>query len=150
MARSSILDSGRIFYCPSWDHPFYEYLSTIPENCGWPANNDPQDTGQTGVRQTYHYRNTIGKKSGFSGHPPRNWDHGSLAVLSDGFARSTGNTSMHQIPGADMHHVEGYNVMHLDGSLTWYEDEGRVIAGMLTPHTGWDAIEQRWADFFDR
>ena len=147
--HAKYLPEGRIYYCPAWDHPFYEYDSTDPANNAWPVKNHPEDTGQTGVRQTYHYRNTLDRKAGYSGHPPRNWDPPRRVVLSDGFCRSTGNSSMWTIPGVKMHHQEGYNAMRLGGGVFWLDDRDQILADLRVPHTGWDKVEAAWQDFFD-
>ncbi|MBI1374323.1 MAG: prepilin-type N-terminal cleavage/methylation domain-containing protein [Phycisphaera sp.] len=143
------LNDGRVFYCPSWKHPYYEYLSTDPDKNGWPVNSDPWATGQDGVRQTYHYRNTLDKRSGFRGRPPHlNLDRGHIPVMADGFARTTGSPDFWTIPGVTNHHVEGYNVMFIDTSVVWRDDRDARIGDLLLPHTGWNLLELAWQEYF--
>lgn len=150
------LPDGRIFYCPTSTHPFYQYgVNPI----GWPEDNQISTATHGWIGATQYYRASFGAdiSMGTLGRMLQMSDGGNQALLADGFGRSdvagsgvNGSTTLGEL----IHGRAGYSVVRLDGSGFWYDDPEHEISQFIKTTPGGGALyyyhEEVWRDDFGK
>jgi prepilin-type N-terminal cleavage/methylation domain-containing protein len=145
-------DGARIFYCPSWDHPWnqYDMVDTAGADGwfgankmgGWPA---PGNNGPTAHRGfAYMYRSTFGTGSN---EPPDTLmdDPASRAINADMWCHRE------LVYGFHYGHVDAYGTLYLDGHAKMLQDRSYylVSAQPARNNGSWALQEGIWQAFFD-
>lgn len=123
-------DGARIFYCPSWKHPYtlYDDLDVHGvdshfgpgEIGGWPAPGKPGPTRHWGI--SYQYRSSFGDSMrdpatlGIDNAEGR-------AIVADYWCRRE------VIYGFTWGHTYGYSTLYLDGHVAWKDDTNLYLVG---------------------
>ena len=140
LVHQRYLDSGKVFYCPSWRFPAVQYKTHGPsvypgyQGGGWFEKPSDVPAGQVWMQTSYHYNCTysaVADPKVSQMRSARTYDPGYLPLIADAFSDPS--------RGIDWHHVEGYNVLQLDGATYFYRDpanEIRDLNGGATYHSG--------------
>ena len=143
---------GRLFYCPSWKHPFFEldkkYTCGIGEYGGWTSTGASLPRNFVGI--SYNYRSTFTNGSSATAfNPPATWlpRPASTAVLSDHWYLWLYDNVWY---GQYSHRGLGYNTVYLDGHSAWKPDQDLFMYTSPVDNGNWAAMEARWRSFFDK
>ena len=132
------IDTPKVFYCPSWDHPYMMYgkKSSNGQYGGWPK---PGETGPTLHYMSSHsYRSTFNSTNNRPAYLAQ--DDASSAFMADHWARKWGLNG----------HGAGYNTSYVDGSISWLQDRNAYLITENVSWTNHNLQETYWQNFFDR
>jgi prepilin-type N-terminal cleavage/methylation domain-containing protein/prepilin-type processing-associated H-X9-DG protein len=141
-------NSGRLFYCPTWTHPFFQLatkkITGLGEYGGWFAQNSDLPARHVGI--SYHYRSSF-TNGPLRWNPPttRHEFPSRTAILSDHWYLWVLDNVWY---GQYAHRV-GYNAAYLDGHVAWKSDEDLFMYYSPVGNGDWDGQERRWQQFFD-
>jgi prepilin-type N-terminal cleavage/methylation domain-containing protein len=145
-------DGAKIFYCPSWKHPYnlYDNVDTAGDDAwfspgdmgGWPAPGNPGPKRHRGI--SYQYRSSFGPSArepatlGIENAETR-------AVVADYWCRRE------VLYGFTWGHTYGYSTLYLDGHVDWKDDTSLYLVGAQPSRNNgsWTELEGIWQDFFD-
>ena len=146
---------ARLFYCPSWSHPFGQYNTLDTQGLdwsagpnvfgGWPAPGSPWPTGHITI--SYHYRGTFGPGMNEPPHLLRHSSPVTSAIVADHFTRRE------VLYGEDYGHGAYYNALYIDGHARGLSDHHGYMAatnpvGYRTQHMP-GIQETVWRNFFE-
>ena len=141
-------NTARLFYCPTWSHPFFrqntKFTCGIGEYGGWSAPGTALPRSHVGI--SYNYRST------FTNGPNR-WNAPNTrqerpahtAILSDHWYL----WQFDNIWYGQYAHQTGYSASFLDGHVAWRPDPDLYMLYSPVKNGDWDAQENRWHSFFD-
>ena len=152
------LDSGEVFYCPSWTHPDKNYGVIDSDGSdiafgangfgGWPKNpeSDPWPTNHIGI--SYHYRSTFGSGMNEMASLLTNANPEYSAVNADHWTRREA------LLGLAYGHKDAYITLFLDGHAIIQRDRKAEYMQAKQPgattHHSWTFQENLWQEFFDK
>jgi len=143
-------NTARIFYCPTWTHPFFRQnmraITGLGEYGGWCAPATPLPARHVGI--SYHYRSTFTNGPSRTGYNPpstRQENTARSAILSDHWYL----WSLDGVWYGQYGHRVGYNVLYLDGHVAWRPDPDLYMFYSPVRNGDWAAQERRWQSFFD-
>jgi prepilin-type processing-associated H-X9-DG protein len=141
--------TARVFYCPSWKHPFFQQNAKVScglgEYGGWTAPGVPLPRQHVGI--SYAYRSTFTNGPGRWNAPStRSARPAGTAVLSDHWYLWRFDNVWY----GQYAHAAGYNASYLDGHVAWVPDPDLFMYHSPVINDYWDDQEVRWTMFFDR
>lgn len=140
--------TGRLFYCPTWTHPFFrdneKTVTGLGEYGGWTIPAVPLPRQHVGI--SYMYRSTFTNGAARWNPPTTALAHPArTAILSDHWYLWRHDNVWY---GQYAHRV-GYNALYLDGHVAWKPDLELFMFYSPVINDAWDSQEQRWQQFFD-
>ena len=169
LVHRGYLTTGKLFYCPSWDHPYMQFETSAGSagvGGGWFDDENAVPNGQRFMQTSYHYNCTFSQKDPLAEAvrveemQAATLETGGGAVLmADAFSDPAGGTGGNSAfaRGVSQHHQEGYNTMKIDGAVSFFRDSGHVIrdlnggAGYYSGRAAFEVFQVRaWLIFEGR
>ena len=157
LVMEDYLSDGRIFYCPSWKHPYLQYndeTKTGEDNWFKPAGyfagfHDKATITSYFTGISYHYRSTFGPSSNQPPNLLKTISPNSTALSADHWVRRE------VLYGKDYGHYDAYATLYMDGSASLVHDSKASFMSAKNPTTkltngSWVFQEGIWKDFFDK
>jgi hypothetical protein len=142
--EAGYVDSGEVFYCPSWRHPVCEYGGGSDGRRGGfpkPGNAGPRDWWWT----SYGYRtNPRGRRSV---HLVK--DDPDMVWLADHWTKRASIDYGWKFGSGWWGHGDAYLMQYLDGHVATRHDSGRALIGANILHNKHRRIESAWRKYFD-
>jgi prepilin-type N-terminal cleavage/methylation domain-containing protein len=152
------LDTGAVFYCPTWSHPDKNFgvidtdgsdIAFGPNRFGgWPKDleNDPWPTTHIGIG--YHYRSSFGPGAKEAANMIQNDSPSGTAINADHWTRREA------LLGLKYGHKDAYITLFLDGHARIKYDSKAEYMKSKQPggytHGSWGFQETIWQEFFDK
>ena len=130
-----LLKSPQLFYCPLWEHPFWQHNKLDPADNKQAGIQDDLSVDVKYYKTSYIFRSWLANGQS----PAPMFGEGDDPIMADFWTKDVWQYS---------HEGKEYNVTYLDGSVRHIDDLGQAIGPNAPRRTQHNELKTKWDLFF--